>query len=475
MLHQPAYKIYGIAAVFLFMIAVVLSIMFATPALLFIPFALLACFWLIENLSWLLFILLIAIPWSIEFRFSQSLGTDLPDEPLMLLTAFTTLCVLIARRKQLLKKQFVHPLLFILCLQIIWLLVSVVFSTDALVSFKYLLAKGWYLLSFIAAPLLVFRNEVWLKRISIGIAISMLFLVIVTLFRHAFNGLTFATINISLEPFFRNHVNYSAVLVFVIPIFYAAYLLTNKKAFKRLLIAALLILLIAVYFSYARGAWLAIVVGIAAFWLLKKKMLLLLFILFLIISLSSVYWLQRDNNYLKFAHNYNTTIFHTNFEEHLVATYRLKDVSTAERFYRWIAGVRMITYRWQTGFGPNTFSENYKEYAVPAFKTWVSENKDRSTVHNYFLLMFIEQGVIGFLLLLILFGAFFWYAQKIYHAAEDRFWKIVVATATVVFSMICTVNFLSDLVETDKVGSFYYLCIAALIVADFKTRKHSIN
>ena len=84
MLQPPAYKFYGIAAVLLFMMAVVLSIVFATPALLFIPFALLACFWLIENLSWLLFILLIAIPWSIEFRFSQSLGTDLPDEPLML-------------------------------------------------------------------------------------------------------------------------------------------------------------------------------------------------------------------------------------------------------------------------------------------------------------------------------------------------------------------------------------------------------
>jgi hypothetical protein len=36
--------------------------------------------------------------------------------------------------------------------------------------------------------------------------------------------------------------------------------------------------------------------------------------------------------------------------------------------------------------------------------------------------------------------------------------------------MILTVNFLSDLIETDKVGSLFFLCLATLVVADMNTR-----
>jgi hypothetical protein len=32
--------------------------------------------------------------------------------------------------------------------------------------------------------------------------------------------------------------------------------------------------------------------------------------------------------------------------------------------------------------------------------------------------------------------------------------------------MECVINFLSDLIETDKVGSIFYLCIAVLVIAD---------
>jgi hypothetical protein len=37
--------------------------------------------------------------------------------------------------------------------------------------------------------------------------------------------------------------------------------------------------------------------------------------------------------------------------------------------------------------------------------------------------------------------------------------------------MQCILNFLSDLIETDKVGSVFYLCLSFLIIADAKTRK----
>src|SRR5437762_9596873 len=149
--------------------------------------------------------------------------------------------------------------------------------------------------------------------------------------------------------------------------------------------------------------------------LIKKKYLVITFVSVLLIILASLFWLKNNDHYLRFENDYNTTIFHKDFSEHLIATYRLKDLSTAERFYRWIAGVRMIKDNWLTGYGPNTFYDNYKSYTVPTFKTWVSKNEDHSTVHNYFLLIAIEQGIPGLIFFLLLLGGMYYYSQYLYH------------------------------------------------------------
>ena len=127
--------------------------------------------------------------------------------------------------------------------------------------------------------------------------------------------------------------------------------------------------------------------------------------------------------------------------------------------------------RWFTGFGPTTFTRQYKSYTIPAFRTWVSDNREQSTVHNYFLLLLIEQGVAGMLFFLFLLGAMLYKAQAIYHRTNDPFWKTTVVTIASILLMQCTVNFLSDLIETDKVGSVFYLCIAFLLIADAKTKR----
>jgi FtsH-binding integral membrane protein len=85
--------------------------------------------------------------------------------------------------------------------------------------------------------------------------------------------------------------------------------------------------------------------------------------------------------------------------------------------------------------------------------------------------MIIEQGVMGLLLFLVLLGATFWYVQRIYRTTTDRFWKVVMATTGAIMVMECTVNFLSDMIETDKIGSVFYMCIAVVAVASLANRQ----
>jgi O-antigen ligase len=435
--------------------------------LVFIPFGFLLFYASWQQWQIAIYLLIFSLPWSIEYSFNTSLATDLPDEPIMWLTTILFLAYFIFRPSEIFSKTK-HPLVTLLLFSLAWIIVTVLFSTDWFISLKFLLAKCWYLVAFVFVPLLFFVNKRTITSTAVLFLVSMLSVTMISVCRHAFYEFRFANINEAVSPFFRNHVNYSAMLVCTIPILISAYQL-NKK-YRSIIIAAMIIVLIALFFSYARGAWLALIVGSLSYWLIQKRKLLFAFAVIIVLTIISVFWLSTNDRYLGYAHNYRTTIFHKNFEEHLVATYKLKDVSTAERFNRWIAGVRMIKDNWLTGYGPNTFYYNYKPYAIPAFKTWVSDNKEHSTVHNYFLLVLIEEGLPGLLFFVLIVGSMIYYAEKIYHRTKDNFYKATALACGVMTMMIAAVNFLSDLIETDKVGSLFFLCVATLVSIDLKTR-----
>ena len=435
-----------------------------------IPFAVLLFYagWQHRNIVFLL--LLFTLPISFEYNFSSGLGTDIPDELLMLFVSLLFFAYWFYNPKAISTTILRHPLILLLSVVLCWMVVAVVFSTQQQVSLKFLLAKSWYVGAFVIAPLVLFNKKQKIAVAAIALASAMLLVAAIALVRHFNTGFSFATINDAVSPFFRNHVNYSAMLVCILPVLVAFFQLCKKRNVRSLITVAIVMALVALFFSYARGAWLALLAGVAAYWLIKKRLLLLCYIATIVITVGFVFWMKHNDRYLQYAHDYKTTIFHKNFSEHLVATYKLKDVSTEERFYRWIAGIRMIKDNWLTGFGPNTFYDNYKGYTVPAYKTWVSNNPEHSTVHNYFLLTAIEQGVPGLVFLLVLFGAMIYYAQGLYHRIEDRFYKTVSIAIGVMLTMIIVLNSLSDLIETDKIGSLFFLSLAMLIIADINTR-----
>jgi O-antigen ligase len=436
-------------------------------------FALMAGIALLQNPEFLLYVLIISIPWSIEYHFGEGFSIDFPDEAFMLLASAAALTLFIYQWKRIVWK--IHPLLFIILLQVLWIIITVATSTDVFVSLKYLLAKIWYLLAFVGLPLFLFKDEAVIKKTTAMLLGFMMVAMFVALIRHSEYNWSFEKVNEALQPFFHNHIDYSALLVFMVPLQIAIIQLNKSARLKTFMVCLIIITVSALYLSYSRGAWVALIAGGFAYWLLQKRMLLFSFLLFFFLSVAAVLWLKSNDRFLNYSNDYKTTIFHTNFNEHLIATYKLKDLSNAERIHRWVAEIRMIPDNWKTGTGPTTFYEQYKSYTVPAFKTYVSNNKEHSTAHNYFLLVLVEQGLVGMWLFVSLLAGIFWYTQKIYHRTNQKFWKVVAATVSSMMVIQCTINFLSDMIETDKVGSVFYLCIAALIIADIKTRKEESN
>jgi O-antigen ligase len=459
------------AAMFIFFAA--MSVVTGFYSLVAIPFVLLFFYASWQTMPLIFLVLLFSLPFSAEYMVTETLGTDFPDELLMVVTAFLFLGYWIFYPVVLPGKVRRHPLLILLLLGFCWAILSSLFSTQPIVSIKFLLAKGWYIGAFVMAPLIFFTNKLRIRKAVTILVAAMIIVVILVLVRHARYGYTFEGINNAVRPFFRNHVNYSTMLACLVPVVFVHWRSVKAVKAKWRLGFVLLIMLVALFLSYGRGAWLALIIGIITAWLIKKKVLLVVCAAATMIFLTTIFWIKDNDRYLDYAHDYKTTIWHKDFSEHITATYQLKDVSTAERFYRWIAGIRMIKDNWLTGYGPNSFYYNYKPYTIPAFKTWVSDNEEHSTVHNYFLLVAIEQGIPGLIIFLLLAGMLLYYAQYLYHRIDDNFYKKAALVTGVILMMILTVNFVSDLIETDKIGSLFFLCLSLLVITDVNTRGES--
>ncbi len=450
----------------LFIASIVIGIITEEKIFYIIPFLLLLAPLFPEHPQYLFLFLIVSLPLSTEVQVTDSLGTDLPDEFIMI--AITGLFfLLIAYKKSLLDTAFYkHPLIFLLFLHLLWIGVCCIFSEQPLLSVKYLLAKTWYVIPFVFCTRIFINNKRSLQILVLCLVIPMGFVVVQALIRHAGFGFSFESVSKTVTPFFRNHVNYSAMLACMIPMLFALLHHSPTTRSKRLLKAAIILFGLGILLSYSRGAWLALVIGGIVYYAIRKKMIEWLFLVCAIVIVGSFGFLGYKNNYIDYRPDFNKTIFHTDFAQHMTATYRFRDLSTAERFYRWIAAIRLSNDHLLTGVGPNNFYGSYKPYTVSAYKTWVSSNKDHSTVHNYFLLIMCEQGIPGLLVFTALLFGCFYFAQKIYHRSHDPVYKTTAITIGSILGIITIVNFLSDLIETDKIGSLFFMCIGVLIWID---------
>jgi O-antigen ligase len=432
---------------------------------LLLPFAWLLAQVLLHHVRLVWYLLIFSIPLSTETMVTASLGLDVPDEPLMMLLTGIGLLALVHNPKLINKAFLTNGLWQLLMLHLLWMLIACVFSVNPMLSIKYVLAKTWFVVPFVVLLNVLLQKTDDLLLAAKYFAVPMLLVAVQAIVRHAFTGFSFEGIKSTTEPFFRNHVNYSAVLVCVAAILAVAIWHQYKYYKKRSLVygLALGVCLLGIVLAYSRGAWVATVAGGIVAVVIYRRWLKQLMLFGLVGILLGFAWLVKDNNYLQYAHNYNNTIFHSDLEAHLQATWQLQDVSNAERFYRWVAGIRMSREHLVAGYGPNNFFPHYKGYTVAAFRTWVSENEDHSSAHNYFITLLVEQGIPGLVLFTVLFLAMLLRSQRLFHQLQNKVQQSVALCVGILLTIVGCEIFMNDLIETDKIGSLFFLNLGVLI------------
>ncbi|MBT8234045.1 MAG: O-antigen ligase family protein [Saprospiraceae bacterium] len=437
------------------------------PAL--VPIALISAVLVITRPIILFYVFFFLLPFSVEIYLPNGLGTDLPSEPIMLLLTGICIVLFFKNIKRIDKQTFVHPITLVLIFHIFWIALTSLYSTNMTFSFKFLLAKFWYVLPFYFLPLILlksfdqFRNV--FKFLSIGLFISIAYVMA----RHAGVGFSFDGINDAVKPIYRNHVNYGIMLISFLPFMWFLY--KSSQSFKWIKTLGIVILLIAIYLTYTRAAQLAVVLSIGIYFVIKWRLAKIAVLASLAVIIMLISFLAINNNYLDMAPDYNKAVEHKKFDNLMEATYKMEDISTVERFYRWVAGFYMIKEKPMTGFGPATFYSEYKSHTVTSYKTYVSDNPEKSGIHNYYLMTAVEQGIPGLIIFLLLALLPIFYGEMAYHHTQDSSKKALIMAAIICFALIDIVILINDLLEADKVGPFFFLSAAIITFFYVESKK----
>jgi O-antigen ligase len=440
--------------------------------LVIVPFAIIFFYLVVVDFRLIYYLLMLFVPLSIEVQLG-SLGTDLPTEPLVvgLMLVFITQ---VAAKKNDNFEFYRHPIIWLLGLYYFWLLFSTAFSENFMVSFKQFLAKTWFITVFVFMTGQLNRTEKQIKTLFWVILAPNLFGIAWVLYHFKAYFFSFEYVNEAMSPFYRNHVNYAAILTLFFPFVFFAISWYKRFSIKWFfLIGTAVLFLVAIQLTYTRAAYAALGIAFGAFFIIRLKLTKYAIGSALILAVLGVMYVTNNNKYIDYAPDYHKAISHYEFDDLMSATAKFEDVSTMERVYRWVAGYQMIDEYPITGFGPGNFYNFYKGYSVGMFRTYVSNNIDKSGVHNYYLMTLVEQGFPGLLIFLILAFGILLKGEQIYHQTDINNKTRRNMIMAILLSMIIIYAFLliNDLLEAAKVGSFFFINLALLINLDLMNKK----
>ncbi|MBC6607538.1 O-antigen ligase family protein [Hymenobacter sp. BT188] len=452
------------------------ALFFDQPLWIALPLAMVGLAVLAVDWRWVYYVLLFTLAFSVEIPLLGGLSLDVPSEPLMLVLVACFGVNMLLGRAKVPRRFWVHPLVIIIGLALLWSMVATLVSVDTVKSIKYLLAKTWYIIPFVFVTLLIVRRpkDIW-GVVACHVAGATL-TAVYAFVRHAGLGFSFDGINPAVLPFYKNHVAYAATISMLLP--YALYGARRPELssfWRWLWRGAFVMLLLGVFFSYTRASMASLPLAIGFYFIVRWRLTRVVLVAVAIATAAGTFYFVNQNNYMLYAPNFEKTVFNgEDFGKHLQATYNLEDLSGMERVYRWVAAGHMISDRPIMGSGPNTFYPEYKRYTVSSFRTYVSRNPEKSTTHNYFLLMLAEQGIPGFLLFTILVVTALLMVERLYHRSQSVEHKRIVLAAGLSLFIITAHLLLNELVEVDKIGSFFYIALAILMRAESWIRDENV-
>lgn len=401
--------------------------------------------------TWAFFIIAFFVPLSVntdEF-FASPLALFIPTEPILL--ALMIIYFMVHLIEPIFESRiFSHPIFQAYCVYLCWMFITALVSMDPLVSFKYLIAHCWLFFPIFIFSSQIFRDKKNVRTFFALLVISMSIVAFYTLIRHAGYAFEEKPAHWVMEPFFKDHTSYGAILALIFPI--AIGLLVSKKDIDfahSLLYGVILLLLVALVFSYTRAAWLSLVgaLGILGIIYFRVRFSTLIIVFF---GAAFFFVLSYDNIMRDLSKN--ETDSSADFGEHLSSMSNIStDASNVERLNRWDCAMTMYGKKPLMGWGPGTYQFFYAPFQRAENLTIISTyNADGGNAHSEYLGPLAETGFPGLILFAIVVLVIFYRGFRNYHYIEDKNLRRLYISALLGLSTYFMHGFLNNYLDTDK-------------------------
>lgn len=434
-----------------------------------LPVVVLLIYLAFTRLDIIYFLVIASTPLSIpliEFFRSSPIDFYIPTEPIlfgiMLIVIFK-----LAKQNFIDKKIINHPVSLAILFNLFWIFVTSITSTMPIVSFKFLLARIWFITTFYLLAIYIFRDPRNIPKLAWAYTIPMLIVIVYAINRHLAWGLfDKQAAHGVMNPFFRDHTSYGAILAMLLFSFVGVNLKTGQSFLKKLILGVIsFILLAALTLSYTRAAWVSVVAGIAiiVFTRLKIKFKYLAvvgFVVFIVVFNNRLSIIQKMER--------NKQDSSANITEHLQSVTNIAtDASNLERLNRWASAYRMFKEKPIFGFGPGTYMFKYAPYQNSKQRTVISTNfGDLGNAHSEYIGPLAESGVLGTISFVLVGIISLVTGFKVYNRIQEKQLKIVLLTSMVALITYFIHGFLNNFLDTDKASSLFWGFIAIIVSLD---------
>lgn len=461
----PVKTLYILSACFIAIAAV--GIYLELYPVLLVPAALTVLWAAFFKLDYLLLFISFCTPFSINLEQLEIGGVSmyLPTEPLLFGVLLLFIFKLLSG-KSIDAAIFKHPVSFIVYGYLAWMGITTLTSEYPIVSLKFLTTRLWFIVSFYFIAIHVFRQQKMMKSYLLLYLFSLVCVIIYTVYRHAQFGFDKDSAHWVMEPLFKDHTSYGAVLAMFFPITLALLIQRKMNLLMRVLLTiGFLILSIGIVLSYTRAAWISII-GATAILALMLLRVQLRHLLIAAAVAGSVLVLGWDDIVMSLEQNKQESSDDLN--EHVSSISNVSsDASNLERLNRWNCAIELFKERPIVGWGPGTYQFVYAPFQRSKDRTIISTNQgDGGNAHSEYLGPLCEQGLLGSLWILALLYGISHLAFRLFYTLKEFDLKLLIVGVYLGLMTYFIHGVLNNYLDTDKASIPFWGFIAILVAVD---------
>lgn len=430
-----------------------------------VPLAFVMLWLLLHHIDLTLLLVAFATPFAINMKLLADMELSMPSEPLLILfTVLFLFRVLLERNYD--RRLLRHPVSLLVLAMLAWMTLTSVTSAMPLVSFKYTLARTWFVVPCFFAAAQIFSQRRRIPQFVVAYALGLAVIVVIATYKTLSNFSDLQTLHRVMRPFYNDHTAYGCALALTLPVTaYLAFARGHSRPMRWAAAALTLVLAVGLYLSYCRAAWIGIV-GALGVWAIvrtgmKPKWMITLFLA----GVGGVMLFQGEVM-MSLGRNHQDSSYELSDQLRSITNVST-DASNLERLNRWACAFRMWAERPVTGYGPGTYQFLYGAYQKSYQLTTISTNAgDLGNAHSEYIGPLADQGLPGSVIMLLLFVVTFSTGVKVYRTAKDPASARLALALTLALITYYIHGLFNNFLDTDKLSVPFWAMTAAVVSLD---------